>query len=162
MLNTGTSTRVAYFGSWLLYSATVLYMDWANATVLHLFLGVWAFVGALLALVWLIRSGRLFYWCVVGSVVLLVIYGAEWTSQIHSRNVADPSQGLLHDIGFQARIWIGLFEHRWTAGNYLGAISEAYWMWGMTLTQLALAALLLLPNPTIERDARKRSARPSL
>src|SRR5690349_13669842 len=162
MSNAGTNTRVAYLGTWMLYASTVLYLDWSNARVLHVLLGVWAFVGALLALAWLFRPGRLSYTCAIASVVLLIAYGAEWTAQIHSHYLADPSRGLLFDVGLQARIWNRLFEHRWSAGNYLGAISEAYWLWGMVLAQVMLAAALLLPNSTIERDARKSSARSSL
>jgi hypothetical protein len=161
MSSAGIKTRSAYFGTWLLFVATVLYLDWSNARVLHVLLGVWAFVGVALAIAWLVWPGRLVYACVVASVVLLAAYAAEWTLQIHSHYIADPSLGLLGGVGIQALIWIRIFEHRWSAGNYLGAISEAYWLWGMVLTQLVLAAALLLPNPIIESDARKVGARQS-
>jgi len=37
-----------------------------------------------------------------------------------------------------------MFKHRWSAGNYVGALTEAYWNFGMAITQIVFAPIIAL------------------
>jgi len=150
--------RATYFGSWVLYSATVAYLDWSNSSLPHVLLGLMAFVGALLALLWLVLSGRLSYACVGFSLVLIAVYAIEWTGQINYRYEAGLHQNLIQEVGFQGRMWSAMFLHRWNAGDGVGALAEAYWMFGMALVQLVVVGFMLIANVYTANRARQSAA----
>jgi hypothetical protein len=139
-----TVAKVIYLTTWLLYCAAVLYLDWTNAKLFHVMLGLLAFVGALAAIGWLVFPRRVAYGCLSLSLVIVISYCVWWGSQMLSRQAADPSIGFVRELSLQGLMWALMFKHRWSAGNYVGALTEAYWNFGMAMTQIVFAPIIAL------------------
>jgi hypothetical protein len=142
MRTSSTLARVIYFFTWLLYCAAVLYLDWTNAQLSHVLLGLLAFIGAAVALGWVAFPGRTAYACLLLSFVIVISYCVWWGSQVLGRHAAEPSIGLIRELGLQGSMWALMFEHSWSAGNYLGALAQAYWNFGMALTQILFGPVI--------------------
>jgi hypothetical protein len=133
----------AYLISWILFLVTVLLLDWSNARPYHVFIGLLAFPGVIIAAGCTLREGRWRLAALAVSALSVLGYCTSWAIEAYGRYLADPMPGLLGTIAVQVRIPRLLFAHRISQKDYLGALYEAYWQVGMPVLQLVFVFILV-------------------
>jgi len=131
-----------YVLAWLLYAVVIVYLDWGNSTRYSMLIGVYGLVGGVIAIaVFKTRKVDLIFLCM--SLVLIILYIGKWGQQIMDRHSGDPSPGLLREVLLQGQMWVAMLSSRVSNHDYLAALAEGYWLFGMAAIQCVFVFIFL-------------------
>jgi hypothetical protein len=135
--------RIIYALSWLLFLLAILFLGWENARSYHVVVGMLAFPGLVIGIVWSLRKNKWDYVALGMSIVTLLGYFAWWQIEIFDRYSVDSSSRLLDAVAMQLRIPRLLFQQRLVQDDSIGALVEGYWQLGMPILQIIFLVLIL-------------------
>jgi len=146
--------RTFYALSWLLFLLAILVLGWDNARPYHVLVGMLAFPGTAIAILWNLRKGKWGIAALGMSILTVLGYGAWWLIEILDRY--DSSPGLAETVLMQFRIPRLLFKQRLLQEDYSGALLEAYWQLGMPILQVIFLVLIAKAIYELRKGARVR------